>query len=440
MIEKLLNFGRKLIPKKLFRLGQPVYHFLLALSGNIIYGFPGKRLICIGITGTNGKSTTVELVNSVLKKAGYKTGMLSTVAFEIAGERKENLTARTTLGRWQTPKLLRKMVKAGVEYAVLEVASEGIVQFRTWGIPFDAAVFTNLSPEHLNTHKTMSRYRNAKGKLFSGLSQGKKRKKIKEKKVDIKKASIVNADDREAKYFSAFPADIHIGYGIKKGEVRAVDIAQDKGLKFNIMHAGKKYGVSSKLLGEFNVYNLLAAFSVGISQGVEPKTVIAGLQDVELIEGRMQEIPNSKGIRVFVDYAMTPDSYEMLFREMRKMTTGRLITVFGAAGGKDKSKRPKIGEIAAKMTDHVILTEDEPYNEDPDAITSEIEEGVKKVSQASYEIVMDREKALHKAIKMAQKGDVIVVPGMGHEKSRNIGGAKRIPWNDAEIIGRLLRK
>lgn len=439
MIEKLLNFTRNLIPKKLFKLGQPVYHFFLALTGNIIYGFPGKKLVCIGVTGTNGKSTTVELVNSVLKKAGYKTGMLSTVAFEISGERKENLTARTTLGRWQTPKLLSKMVKAGVKYAVIEVASEGILQYRTWGIPFDVAVFTNLSPEHLNTHKTMTNYRNTKGKLFLNVSQSKRNKKIQKEKIHIKKITIVNNDDREAKYFSAFPADIHIGYGLKKGDVKATDIDQSNGLKFKISFNGKKYAVSSKLLGGFNTYNLLAAFSVGISQGIDPKIVILGLQGVDLVEGRMQEIPNDRGIRVFVDYAMTPDSYEMLYKEMRKMTNGKLITVFGAAGGKDKLKRPKIGEVAARLTDYVILTDDEPYNEDPKAIILEIEGGVKKVPGASYEIISDRKKAFKKAIEIANKGDVIVIPGMGHEKSRNVGGSKRIPWYEPKILEDLLK-
>jgi UDP-N-acetylmuramyl tripeptide synthase len=174
-IEPLLNLGRKIIPNWLFRMGQPFYHFYMALSGNIRFGFPGRKLIVIGVTGTNGKSTTVELVNSVLKANGIKTGMLSTVAFEIAGKRTDNTTNRTTLGRWQTQRKLHEMVEAGCTHAVLEVASEGIKMFRIWGIPFDVAVFTNLAPEHLNTHKTMENYRNTKGRLFANLAKAKKK-------------------------------------------------------------------------------------------------------------------------------------------------------------------------------------------------------------------------------------------------------------------------
>jgi UDP-N-acetylmuramoyl-L-alanyl-D-glutamate--2,6-diaminopimelate ligase len=433
MIEKILNFGRKLIPKKLFKLGQPIYHYLLAVSGNIVYRFPGRKLKVIGVTGTNGKSTTVELVNALLKEAGFKSGMLSTVAFEIAGKRTDNATARTTLGRWQTPKMLRRMVKAGCDYAVLEVASEGIVQFRTWGIPFDVAVFTNLSPEHLNTHKTMVNYRNAKGKLFANLSLSKRKK-------NVPKINVFNADDKEAGYFGAFPADKYFGYGLKNGDVRADKINLLDGLDFVIKYNGKNYPIKSKLKAQFNVYNLIAAWCVGFSQGIAPAVIKKGLESVALIEGRMQEIPNNRGIKVVVDYAMTPDSYQMLFAELRKITPGKLIAVFGAAGDRDKSKRPKIGEISARDCDLVILTDDEPYSEDPAQIVTEIEAGAKKVKNANYQIIHDRKKALKKAIEVAQKGDTIVVPGMGHEKNRNVGGNKRIPWNEVQIIKELLTK
>lgn len=439
-MEKILNLGRKIIPKKLFKLGQPVYHWLLAVSGNLIYRFPGRKMIMIGITGTNGKSTTVELVNSVLKTAGYKTGMLSTIAFEVAGERTENTTNRTTLGRWQTQKMLRKMVKAGCEYCIMEVASEGIAQYRIWGVPFDVAVFTNLSPEHLNTHKTMTNYRNTKGKLFASLTLGGyKTKKIVGKKRIVSKVSIVNADDKEAGYFGAFPAGERYLYGIKKGEYRAKSIKEDKNLEFKIEYPGKQLEVKSNLMGQFNVYNLLAAYLVGLSQKVEPRVIKKGLWAVQQVKGRMEEIQTGKGFRIFVDYAMTPDSYEMLFAEAKKIAKGNLIAVFGAAGDRDRSKRPLIGEIAAKKTDYFILTDDEPYSEDPKQIIAEIETGVKKVSGVKYEVVADRKKAIKKAIQIAKKGDVIVIPGMGHQKYRNVGGSKKILWDEVEVIKSLLK-
>jgi UDP-N-acetylmuramoyl-L-alanyl-D-glutamate--2,6-diaminopimelate ligase len=440
MLEKLLNFGRKLIPRPLFRLGQPVYHWLLAISGNIIYRFPGRKIKVIGITGTNGKSTTVELVNSVLKTAGFKTGMISTIGIEIAGTRIDNTSNRTTLGRWQTPRFLRRMVKAGCEYAVIEVASEGIAWHRTWGIPFDVAVFTNLSPEHLNFHKTMVRYRNTKGKLFANLSLGSyKKKRILGKKVKIEKVSVVNADDKEANYFGAFPADRHIFYGLKKGELKAKNLVSKEGISFTVEYQGKNTPVNSALWGSFNAYNILAAWAVGLSQGIDQKKIKEGVAAVKKVSGRLEEVPTGKGFRIFVDYAMTPDAYEMVFEELRRITKARLMTVFGAAGERDRTKRPVIGEVAAKKADYIILTDDEPYGEDPKKIIEEIETGVKKVTGANYKVIPDRKKALGAIIKEAKSGDVIVVPGMGHEKFRNVGKNKRIPWDEVKIIQELLK-
>jgi len=431
MLENILNIGRRIVPKKIFKAIQPIYHFLLAVSGNIVYRFPGKKLICIGVTGTNGKSTTVELINSLLKTAGHRTGMISTVAIELAGKRQDNKTSRTTLGRWQTPKLLRAMVKAGCKYVIVEVASEGIVQYRTWGIPFDVAVFTNLSPEHLNTHRTMTNYRNAKGKLFENVS-------ISKKKKGVVKVNIVNADDKEARYFSAFPADMHLTYGIRKGDVKGTKIAQNGKLSFNIEFSGKSYFIQSDLFGQFNVLNLLAAWCVGYSQGIDPRIIKWGLEKIKSVKGRMEKVAEKNGVSYFIDYAMTPDAYELLFSEMKKIAKGKVIAVFGAAGDRDRKKRPHIGEVAAKMADFTILTDDEPYSEKPEEIIAEIELGFKKVKKNNYQIIRDRKKAIAEAARMASPGDVVVVPGIGHQNYRNIGGTKKISWNEAEIIKKIV--
>lgn len=434
-MEKILNKVKKLIPKKLFKSLQPAYHFLLALTGNVIYRFPGRKLICIGVTGTNGKSTTIELINSILKAAEYKTGMISTVAFEIDGQRTENKTSRTTLGRWQTPKMLRAMVKAGCQYAVIEVASEGIVQYRTWGIPFDVAVFTNLSPEHLNTHGTMTNYRNAKGKLFENLATG-SAKKLGNRRIE--KVSVVNADDREAKYFSAFPAAKNYTYGLKKGQTLAKNISQNGMLTFDVSHENKNYYIQTDLVGRFNLYNILAAWCVGYSQGIDPRKIKWGIEAVKSVKGRMEKVAERNGVKYYVDYAMTPDSYEMLFGEMKRIAGGKVIAVFGAAGDRDRSKRPLIGEVAAKQADYTILTDDEPYSEDPKKIIAEIEEGFKKAGANNYEVVSDRKEAFKKAAKIAKSGDVVVVPGIGHQAYRNIGGDKKIAWDEAEIIRKAI--
>lgn len=432
MLEKLLNLGRKIIPRKIFRMGQPIYHFLLAVSGNIIYRFPGRKIVCIGVTGTNGKSTTCDLVNSILKEAGKKTGMISTVAIEIAGERKDNTTNRTTLGRWQTPKLLRQMVKAGCDYAIIEAASEGIAWFRTWGIPFDVAVFTNLSPEHLNFHKTMVNYRNTKGKLFANLSTSKMKK-------EIKKISVVNADDKEAKYFGAFPADSHYLYGLKKGEVRAKQIKQDNKLRFVIEHQGKNYPIESNLLAEFNVYNILAAWCVGFSQKIDPKLIAKGIASLEKVAGRMEKVAVKKGVSYYIDYAVTPDSFELLFKELKKITKGKIIAVFGATGNRDKSKRPLLGEAAAKGADVLVITDEEPYDEKPEDIIAAVAAGAEKLKKENIYKIVDRKKALKKAIELTESGDVVVATGMGHQKYRNVGGNKKIAWDEAQVIKELLK-
>lgn len=439
MLEKILNIGRKIIPRRLFRLGQPIYHFLLALSGNVIYRFPGRKLICIGITGTNGKSTTVELINSVLKTGGKRTGVASTIAFEIAGKRQDNITSLTTLGRWQIQKLLRQMVKAGCEYAVIEVASEGIKMFRTWGIPFDVAIFTNLAPEHLNTHGNMTNYRNTKGKLFASLTTS-KRKKVKggSRQARTKKVSIVNADDREANYFSAFPADEHYQYGIKKGTVRAKNVSTGAGISFDIEYRGKKYPARSELLGSYNVYNILAAWCVGFSQGINPKDIQKGIDAVKVVAGRMEKVTEKNGVQYFLDYAVTPDAFELLFAELRKIANGQVIAVFGATGDRDKSKRPKLGEVAAKRADIVIITDEEPYSEKPADIIAEIYNGAAKLRKEGVYKIVDRKKALREAIKMAKSGDVVVATGLGHQKFRNVGGKKKIAWEEGEIIKELL--
>jgi UDP-N-acetylmuramoyl-L-alanyl-D-glutamate--2,6-diaminopimelate ligase len=431
-LENILDLGRKIIPTPLFRLGQPVYHYLLAVTGNLRYGFPGRKLIVIGITGTNGKSTTAELVNAVLKVNGKKTGMLSSVAFEVAGKREENTTSRTTLGRWQLQKKLSEMVEAGCTHAVIEVSSEALSWHRLWGIPFDIAVFTNLTPEHLNFHKNMESYRNAKGKLFANLNHSMHKQAA--------KSIIVNADDKECGYFYRFEAEKKITFGLNNGEIWATNIYFDDKTTFQLVDGDERFEVESTLPAKFNIYNMLAAYAVGKALNYKSSKIVKGIESVKTVEGRMQEIPNSLGFKVFIDYAVTPDAFENLFRELRRITKNRLIAVFGATGDRDKDKRPKLGEVAAKLTDYIILTDEEPYGEKPRKIIEDILPGIQQVKKHGFEIVLDRKEAIEKAIKMAFPNDTIVVTGMGHERYRNIGGNKKIPWNEAQIISDILEE
>jgi len=431
-LEKALNVGRKIIPKPIFRFFQPYYHLFLAITGNLKYGFPGRKLIVVGVTGTNGKSTSVELINSVLKAGGFKTGMTSSVAFEIAGKRKLNTTSRTTLGRWRLQKMLRDMLDAGCTHAVIEVASEGIAWHRVWGIAFDVAVYTNLAPEHLNFHKTMENYRNTKGKLFEGL--------IKTKKKGFPKIIIVNADDKEWKYFYKFKADRKITYGLENGEVWATNMIFGDKTEFELRDNKLELQVKSNLRAKFNIYNMLAAYSVGKAFDIDPSKIVRGIEAVKSLEGRMDEIPNSRGIKIFVDYAVTPDSFELLFRELRKITPGRIISVFGATGDRDRGKRPKLGEVAARLTDEVIVTDEEPYSENPAVIVDEVAAGAYKVRKNRIQTIIDRREAIKKAIELTQPGDTVVVTGMGHESYRNIGGSKKIEWYEPTVIADILKE
>lgn len=429
-LDPLLNTGRKIIPKNLFRMGQPIYHWLLALTGNLVYRFPGRSMIMIGVTGTNGKSTTAELINSVLKANGLKTGMLSTVAIEIAGKRADNTTNRTTLGRWQTPRYLREMLDAGCTHVVVEVASEGLIMHRVWGIPFDIAVYTNLSPEHLNTHKTMENYRNAKGLLFTKLAKSKKK--------GVPKTIIVNADDAEFKYFHAFPAEQKISYGIAKGEVWANNISLGAKTEYELVDDVQKFKVKSALPAKFNVYNELAAYCVGKALSLNSQKTINGIESVKEVAGRMQEIPNKLGIKIFIDYAVTPDAFELLFTELRRISQSRIIAVFGATGDRDKAKRPELGKVAGKMTNYTILTDEESYSENPSVIVDSIAEGLETVRKGNYEIILNRRDAIKRALEIAEPGDTVVVTGMGHQKYRNMGGDKKIEWDEAKVIVEIL--
>jgi len=431
-IDPLLNIGRRVVPKSLFTLAQPTYHWLLAVTGNLVYRFPGRKLIVIGITGTNGKSTTAELTNEILKAGGLKTGMISTVAIEIAGKRAENTTSRTTLGRWQTPKLLRQMVTAGVTHIVVEVASEGLIMHRVWGIPFDIAVYTNLSPEHLNTHKTMENYRNAKGLLFAGLSKSKRK--------GVPKTIIANADDAQFKYFMHFSAEKKISYGIAKGEVWANNISLGKKTEYELIDEETKHKVITNLPAKFNIYNELAAYCVGKALGLDPVKSIKGLVGVKQVDGRMQEIPNKRGIKIFIDYAVTPDAFELLFTELRRISEGRIISVFGATGDRDKTKRPELGRVAGKMTNYTVLTDEESYSENPSIIVDAVAAGLETVRKGNYEIILNRRDAIKRAIEVAEPGDTVVVTGMGHQKYRNIGGDKKIEWDEAKVILDILKE
>jgi len=404
------------------------YHLTLAFLGAVIYGFPSKKLIIVGVTGTNGKTTVVEMITYILEEAGFKTALSSSIRFKIGSEEWPNTLKMTMPGRLKIQKFLRQAVNAGCKYAVLEVTSEGIKQYRHKFIDFDAAVFTNITPEHIERHGGFEAYKKAKGKLFQSLGEGSKKKTT----------CIVNLDDPNADYFLQFPAKEKFGYRIKDEYFKSFQGRIVEAKNYNLMNNGLKFTVEEKeinlnLLGKFNIYNSLAAISFGLSQGIDIETCKRGLEKVQGIPGRM-EIVNKEPFSVVVDYAHTPAALENVYKTLND---SRLICVLGAAGGgRDKWKRPELGQIAANYCQKIILTDEDPYDEDPKQILSEIKNGISiaNFEEADLYEILDRKEAIEKAMQLAGAGDTVVITGKGSEPWMCVANGKKIPWDDRKIV------
>ena len=390
---------RKFIPSFLLSW----YHFILAFLGAIFYWFPSSRLKVIGITGTNGKTTTTEMIVRILEESGYKAALMNSIRFKIEDKEEPNMLKMTMPGRFKIQKFLRQAVASGCQYAVLEVTSEGILQHRHRFINFEAAVFTNLSPEHIERHGSFENYRQAKGKLFQTANN----------------IHIINIEDKNAKYFLQFKAGKKYTYGLDGGDVKNKDIQLDL-----------------KLPGEFNIYNALAAICIGLSQGVKLEICKEAVENIEKISGRMEEVV-SHPFKVIVDYAVTPDALEKLYLTIRKMLhSQKIIAVFGSCGGgRDKWRRPALGKIAAKYCDTIIITNEDPYDEDPGQILSEIKAGIFEYEfpSSSFYQILDRREAVKKALGLAQPGDLVVITGKGCEPWICLADGKKITWDDREV-------
>lgn len=438
----MLSKIKRLIPPDFFlRLW---YHQLTGWLAALRYGFPGKKMTIIGVTGTNGKSTVTQLLTDILVSTNRKVGMASTVNFRIGDKTWQNETHKTTLGRFQLQSLLRKMYKQGVEIVVLEVSSHALSQGRLNGITFDTAVFTNLSREHLDYHRTMDRYFNEKKKLFSRVSN--------RKKGSVPRTIVTNMDDEYGKRLIDIPVDQMFGITLDKSaestmkydvlSARSVNETAE-GITFSLQYHGQAMEIHSHVHGVFNVYNLLTVAATAIAHGVSLDVIKYNLNSFDGVPGRLEKVgKTSRGATVFIDYAVTPDSFKVLFDAVRTVTAGRIIAVFGACGDRDKGKRPMLGEVAGNMCDLVIVTNEEPYHEDPTSIIDMIWEGVRKTTHKENITafrIPEREDAITFAIERAEEGDTIVVSGMGDQTSMMIGD-RMVPWSDREIITKYLQK
>ena len=435
-MERILNFLRKIIPKPILLL----YHYLLSFVFALIYGFPSKKIVVIGITGTKGKSTVSYLTYFLLKSLGIKTALSSSEFFIIGDQRIENKSRLTMPGRGFLHKFLKQALLNKCEVAILEITSEGLAQFRHSFIDFDIAVFLNLHPEHIEHHGSYEAYRRAKGKLFKALEKSKERKFLRGTK--IKKTIIVNIDDFEADYFLSFRAEQKITFSLESGlgegqfnlKPSSYKISA-KGIEFNL--EGKKF--SSPLLGKFNLYNLLASLSILKALNLPINNLEAPIKEFKGLPGRMEIIP-AKGFKVVIDYAHTPHSIEEVYKSVIELLKPkRMLCLVGSAGGlRDKWKRPVIGEIAAKYCSHIVISDEDPFDEDPEEILKAIEMGAKRYLseyeiEKPIEIIQDRKKAIFRLIELAERGDIVITIGKGNEPSIAYKD-KNVPWNEKEVV------
>lgn len=424
LLDKTLRIIKRFIPKRLFAMGAKIYHPLLAWSGALVYRFPSRKVKVIGVTGTKGKSTVVYLTAKLLEDSGYAVAAIGSLGYKIKQREWPNMLKMTMPGRWKMQKFLREAVNAGCTYAVIECPSEGLAQGRHLGVQFDCAVFTNLHHEHLESHGGFEPYKQAKAILFKA----------------TKHLHIINADDEHAPFFASFTAQKKLFYGIRGGEMRAsgLEVHEDRasfsvyGTQFD-MHLG----------GEFNVYNALAALSVTAMYGVDLPTTKPLLESVTEIPGRLQWLQKSP-FGVVVDYAHTPDSLEAVYETLSqkvKVESKKLICVLGAAGGgRDTWKRKKFGELAEKYCDRIYLTNEDPFDENPEHIVEDIAAGISGPGQKKGERIMDRRAAIAAALTDAQEGDIVVITGKGSETSMALADGKKIPWSDKDVVLENLRR
>lgn len=391
------------------------YHYCLAFLGALVYGFPSRQLIVIGVTGTSGKSTTVDFICRILEEAGQKVASTSSVRFKVGDKEWKNNLKMTMPGRFMIQSILKQAVDARCRYAVLEVTSEGIKQFRHKFIDFHTAVFLNLTPEHIESHGGFENYRNAKLELFKA----------------AKNLHIINADDENAKYFLHTPAKEKYLFGITNNlaDLKAENISVKNGaLAFTV--ADTQFNL--QVLGGFNVLNALAAISVGLSQNIALGVCKTALDKVTGMPGRL-EVVAKEPFWVVVDYAFTPDQLEASYKSLNSRP---LVCVLGSCGGgRDKWKRPVLGKIAAEYCKEIIITDEDPYDEDPLEIMQQVAEGV---GQKPHSIVLDRKEAIKKALELAKPEDTVIITGKGAEPLMCVANGQKIPWDDRQIVRDLL--
>lgn len=402
MLDKILSIAKRIIPRKIFLFFQPVYHWKLAWLASMYYGFPSRKLYVIGVTGTNGKSTVVDLLHAVLSEAGESVASASSIRFKIKNKEEVNALKMTMPGRFRMQKFLYDAAHAGCKYAVLEVTSEGIKQFRHKGIKFSLAILTNVTPEHIESHGGFDEYRATKARLFYKTPN-----------------HIINGEDSNADYFTKIPARNRIVYTKK-------DLPPEW---------------RPKLIGDFNKENMTAAYQAARFLGINPEKIKSAFEKFEGVPGRL-EFVQREPFSVVVDYAHTPDALQKVYKtlkEYKNNSESKMICILGSAGGgRDKWKRPEMARIAENYCDEIILTNEDPYDENPKEILADIEKGF--IKNKHYTSILDRKEAIGAAIQRAQREDIVIITGKGCEPWLMGPHGTKIAWDDRNIVRELLAK
>ncbi|MBP7821265.1 UDP-N-acetylmuramoyl-L-alanyl-D-glutamate--2,6-diaminopimelate ligase [Candidatus Saccharibacteria bacterium] len=423
---------KKLIPKNTFKKVEPYGHLAETVLHQTRQKFPAKGLKIIGVTGTNGKTTTCFMIHKMLSNAGFKVGLMTTVAYGVGEELHPQIAHMTTVSSSLLLKRLNTMKQQGAEWIVLETTSHALAQNRTWGIDYYMAVMTNLTHEHLDYHGTFENYRNAKIKMF----------KLANKNKQGSQLGVINADDENAKYF-AKPIKNTLTYGIKNGDLRAKDVnLSPSGVSYTAVIKNDTYNINCQIPGSFNVYNSLAVVAVGRELGLTKKLIEQGIGMLTGVEGRMTKVDKGQNFDVIIDFAHTPDSFEKLFKDLKPVIKGKLIVLFGSAGRRDEAKRVIQGKLAGKYADVVVLTEEDDRDIDGNAILDQIASGAEEAGKVKNEnlfLILDRSKAIEFALKQAKANDTVLLLGKGHEKTIERADGEH-PWDEISLTKQLLSK
>lgn len=398
----------------------------LALVASNFYGRPSQDMRVIGVTGTNGKTTTTHLIKAILEEAGMKTGLMGTLYARVADKTMD--FGHTTPEAPDVESFMAICRENKAQYVLMEVSSHALDLYRVSCIDFNVAVFTNLTQDHLDYHINMQEYRAAKLKLFEMISSG------------INNFTVVNADDNNAREFIQASKVPVITYGLNdNSSIKAENVKIDlKGSEFRLCFEGATININMKLIGRFSVYNVLAAIAVALREGINPEIIKTALEKVNGVPGRFEQVDEGQNFTVVVDYAHTPDGLENILRTGRQLTSHRLITVFGCGGDRDRGKRPLMGEVAARYSDFCVVTSDNPRSEDPEAIINDIVPGLDQVKDSRYAIISDRREAINHAVHLARPGDLVIIAGKGHETYQLVKD-KVLDFDDRKVASEFLK-